>query len=75
MLRAGAVGTAYPSGRGIPVTIDELEVCFYSLVTAATKGEITLDELFKTNYTLTSSIAALAATNTQLTKEVEILSQ
>ena len=34
-----------------------------------------MDELVKTNSTMISSIAELAATNTQLTKEVEILSQ
>ena len=34
-----------------------------------------LDELVKTNSSLTSSIAELAETNTQLTKEVASLSQ
>ena len=34
-----------------------------------------LDELVKTNYTLTSSITELVATNTRLTKEVASLSQ
>ena len=64
-----------PGGRGTPVKIDELEGCFDSLATAATTGKKKLDELVKTNSTLTSSITELAAMNTRLTKEVASLSQ
>ena len=71
--RAGVAVT--PGGRGIHVTIDELEGCFDSLSTSASTGKTTLDELVKTNTTLTSSIAELAAMNTRLTKEVASLSQ
>ena len=75
MIRAGAGGSAAPGGRGTPITIDELEGYFDSLYTAETTGKTTLDELFKTYSTQTSSIAELAAKKTRLTKEVEILSQ
>ena len=75
VLKTGAGGAAAPGGRGTPVTIDELEGCFDSLTTAETKGKKTLDELVKTNSTLTSSIVELSATKTQLTKEVASLSQ
>ena len=51
------------------------KVCFDILATAATTGKTMLDELVKTNSTLTSSIAELAAMNTRLTKEVASLSQ
>ena len=75
VIKARAGGYATPGRRWTPVTVDESEGCFYSLVTAATTGKTALDELVKTNSTLTSSIAELAATNTQLTKEVARLSQ
>ena len=61
--RAGG-GSAIPGGRGTPVTIDELGGCFYRLAMAASTGKTKLDELVKTNSTLTSPIAELAATNT-----------
>ena len=75
VLGAGAWGDAAPYRRVTSVTIDELEGCFDGLATAETTGKTTLDELVKTNFTLTSSIAELAATNTQLTNELESLSQ
>ena len=64
VLEARAGGSANPGGRGNPVTIYELEVCFDSLATAAFTGETTLNELVKTNSTLTSSIMELVATDT-----------
>ena len=75
VLGAGAGGDAAPGRRGNPVKIDELEGCFYSLATAATTGKIMLDELVKTNSTLTPPIADLDTTNNRLTKEVAIVSQ
>ena len=63
VLEVHAGGSATPVGRVTPLTIDELEGCFCSLATATTTGETTLDELVKTNSTLTSSIAELAAKN------------
>ena len=75
VLKAGAGGAAAPDRRVTPSTIDELEGCFDSLATAATTGKTMLDELVKNNSTLTSSIAELAATNTELTREVAIFSQ
>ena len=75
VLRAGVGGAAAPGGGGSPVTIDELEGCFDSLATATTTGKSMLDELVKSNSTLTLSIAELTATSTRLTMEVESLSQ
>ena len=75
VLGAAIEGAAPLGGRGTPVTIDEFEVGFDSLATAETTGKITLYELVKTNFTLTSSIAKLSTTNTRLNKEVESLSQ
>ena len=75
VLEVSTGGAVTPGGRVTPVTIDELEGCFYSLNTAATTGKTTLDQLVNTNSTLTSSIAESAATNNQLTKEVASLSQ
>ena len=75
LLESRAGVSATPGGRGTPFTIDELEGYFDSLYTAETTGKTTLDELFKTYSTQTSSIAELAAKKTRLTKEVEILSQ
>ena len=75
VLEARTRGAETPVGRVTPVTIDESEGCFDSLATAATTGKMMLDELVKTNSTLDSSIAELAATNTQLTKEVARFSQ
>ena len=75
VLKTGAGGSAPPGGRETPVTIDESESCFDSLVTSAKRGKTTLGELVRTNSTLTSSIAELATRNTQITKKVAILSQ
>ena len=75
LIREGAGGAADSGRGGTPITIDKLEGCFDSLDTAATTGEITLDELVKINSTLTSSIVELTATNNRLTKEVASLSQ
>ena len=75
VLKVRKGGDATPGRRGTRVTIDELEGYFHSLATAAKTGKTTLDDLVKTNSTLTSSIAELSATNTQLTKEVENLSR
>ena len=75
LLKARARGAEKPVGRVTPVTFDELEGCFDSLDTEATTWKTTLDELVKTNFALTSSIAELAATNTQLTKDVARFSQ
>ena len=70
MLEARAGVATTPGWRGTPVTIDESERCFNSLATAATTGKTTLDQLVKTNSTLTSSIEELDVPNTQPTKEV-----
>ena len=75
VLKAHAGRAATSGGIGTSVTIDELEGCFDSLETTETTGKIKLDELVKTNSTLTSSIAELAAKNTRLFKEVSSLSQ
>ena len=64
-------GCKPPAGRPYPVTLNELEGCFGSLAGAAVTGTETLDELVKSNATLSKSIAALTETNSRLAKKVE----
>ena len=56
-------GKEPPTGRPIPVTLDELEGCFDSLDTTAVTGKDTLDELVKSNAALTKISATLTDAN------------
>ena len=66
-------GEEPPTGCPTPVTLDELEVCFDSLASAAVTGKETLDELVKSNASLTKKVATLTNSNSCLTKKVEAL--
>ena len=66
-------GKEPPTGRPIPVTLDELEGCFDSLDTTAVTGKDTLDELVKSNAALTKISATLTDANSWLMNKVEAL--
>ena len=51
--------------------LGKLEGCFDSLAGEVVTGKDTLDELVKSNATLTKSIAAFTETNSRLAKKVE----
>ena len=64
-------GAEPPASRPYPVTLNELEGCFDNLEGAAVTGKDTLDELVKSNMTLSKAIADLTETNSRLAKKFE----
>ena len=70
----GAVRGKEPrAGCPTPATVEDLEVCFDSLAGVAVTGKGVLEELVKSNTSLTITIATLAETNARLAKKVENL--
>ena len=67
----GAVGRKEPcAGRPTPATVEDLEGCFDSLEGVAGTGKGVLEELEKSNASLTITIATLTDTNARLMKKV-----
>ena len=60
-------------GRPTLATVEELECCFDRLTGVAVTGKGVLEELVKSNASLTITIATLPGTNTRLSKNVETL--
>ena len=72
----GAVrGKEPPAGRPTPATVEYLEGCFGSLTGVAVTGKGVLEELVKSNASLTISIATLTDSNVRLAKKVETLTE
>ena len=70
----GAVGGEEPpSGRPTPDNVKDLEGCFNILTGVAVTGNGVLEELVKSNASLTITISTLADSNARLTKKVETL--
>ena len=66
-------GKEPPAGRPTPDTVEDLEGCFESLVGVAVTGKGVLEELVKSNASITITIATLIDTNARLAKKVETL--
>ena len=58
-------------GRPTPATVEDLEGCFDSLAGVAVTGKGVLEELVKSNSSLTITIATLTETNARLSNKVE----
>ena len=72
----GAVrGKEPPAGRPTPATVEDLEGCFYSLAGVEVMGKGVLEELVKSNASLTITIATLTDSNARLAKKVETLTE
>ena len=70
----GAVGGKEPpAGRPTPATVEDLEGCFDSLAGVAVKVKRVLEEMVKSNDSLTITIATLTDSNARLAKNVETL--
>ena len=68
-------GCETPAGRPTPATLEEAKGCFDSLAGVVATDSATLDELVKTNATLTSTNSTLTATILKLTKVVNDLTE
>ena len=66
-------GKEPPAERPTPATVEDLEGCFDSLAGVAMTGKGVLEELVKSNASLTITITTLTDTNTRLSKKVETL--
>ena len=67
------MGKEPPAGRPTPATVEDLEGCFDSQAGVAVTGKGVLEELVKTNASLTITIATLTDSNARLAKNVETL--
>ena len=63
-------GKEPPAGRPTPATVEDLEGYVDSLAGVVVTGEGVLEELVKSNASLTITIATLADTNARLSKKV-----
>ena len=68
-------GKEIPVGRPTPATVEDLEGYFESLVGVAVTGKGVLEEMVKSNASLTITIATLTDTNACLSKKVEMLTE
>ena len=72
----GAVRGKEPrAGRPTLATVEDLEGCFDSLAGVAVTGKGVLEELVKSNASLTITIVTLTETNARLTKKVKTLTE
>ena len=72
----GAVGgKKHPAGCPTPATVEDLEGYFDNLTGVAVTGKGVLEELVKSNASLTITIATLTDSNAHLAKKVETLTQ
>ena len=72
----GAVGgKELPAGYPTPATVEDLKVCFDSLAGVAVTGKGVLEELVKSNASLTITIATLTDSNARLAKKFETLTE
>ena len=70
----GDVGGKEPrAGRPTSTTVEDLEGCLDSLAGVAATGKGVLEELVKSNVSLTINISTLADSNARLEKKVETL--
>ena len=67
------MGKEPPAVCPTPATLEDLEGCFDSMVEVAVMGKGVLEELVKSNASLTITIATLTDTNAGLSKKVETL--
>ena len=72
----GAVGgKELRDGHPTPATVEDLEGCLESLAGVAVTGKGVLEEMVKSNASLTITIATLTDTNARLAKNVENLTE
>ena len=60
-------------GRPTPATVEDLEGFFDSLTGVVVTGKVVLEELVKSNASLTITISTLTNTNARLSKKLETL--
>ena len=75
MLCGAVGGKEPPAGRPTPATVEDLEGCFDSLAGVAVTRKGVLEELVKSNASLTITIATLTDSNACLAKELETLTE
>ena len=75
VLRGAVGGEEPPAGRPAPAAVEDLEVCFDSLAGVAVTRKGVLEELVKSNASLTITIATLTDSNARLAKKLETLTE